>query len=420
MRIRFGGLWRHPDFVRLWSGQTISVFGSLIGQTALPFTAIIYLKARPLEVALITSSSVLAGICVGLFAGVWVDRLRRRPIMIAADLGRAAVLATVPLAAAFGVLRIEQLYAVAFVSGVLTTFFDVAYASYLPTLVRPDELVEGNSKLTGSAAVAEFGGFSAAGWLVQLLTGPGAVLIDAVSFVWSALAVRSIRTPETAPVPPAGRLGVLPEIGEGLRFVAREPVLRAVTASFVALQLAFGMVGAVFLLYTNRELGFSPGVLGMIFGVGGVMSFVGALVAGWAGRRFGVGGSMILGLAIAACGLLVVAGAREASLFAAVLLVGQQLISDGAWTVYEINQMSLRQALAPERLLGRVNAAIRFAGLVAMLIGSLTAGAAADAAGPRVVIVAAACVMLAGAASLLLSPARRVRELGAAASAVIP
>ena len=145
MRVRFTGLWRHPDFMRLWTGQTISVFGSLTTRLALPFTAVVYLDARPLQVALVTSSDVLAGICFALFAGVWVDRLRRRPIMIVADLGRAVIIGSVPLAAVFGALRIEQLYAVAFLAGILTTFFDVAYQSYLPTLVGQDELVQSSS-----------------------------------------------------------------------------------------------------------------------------------------------------------------------------------------------------------------------------------------------------------------------------------
>ena len=186
MLSRFGGLWRHPDFVRLWAGQTVSVFGSLTTGLALPFTAVIFLDAPGWQVALLGSANVIAGISVGLFAGVWVDRLRRRPIMIIADLARAVIIATVPIAALFDVLHMPQLYVVAFTTGVLTTFFDVAYQSYLPTLVTEEELLEGNSKLTGSASVAEAGAFGAAGWLAQVLTAPGAMAIDAVTFLVSA------------------------------------------------------------------------------------------------------------------------------------------------------------------------------------------------------------------------------------------
>ncbi len=231
MRLRFEGLWRHRDFTRLWAGQTISVFGSLVGRIALAFTAILYLHARPFEVALIAAFDVFAGICVGLFVGVWVDRLRRRPIMIAADIARAAVTGSIPLAALFGVLRIEQLYVAAFAGGALTTFFDVAYQSYLPTLVEKDRLLEGNSKLTASFSVAEFGAFGISGWLVKLLTGPGAIAVDAVSFLFSAGAVRAIRAPEPTPPPPEQRQSVRAEIVEGLRAVLHDGILRTLAAS---------------------------------------------------------------------------------------------------------------------------------------------------------------------------------------------
>jgi MFS family permease len=303
MRARFDGLWRHPDFLRLWAGETISVFGSLVGGLALGFTAVVYLDASPFQVALVTSSNTLAGVCVSLFAGAWVDRLHRRPIMIAADIGRAAVLTSIPVAAVLGVLRVEQLYVVGLLMGAMTTFFDVAYQSYLPTLVEEEELVEGNSKLTASASVAEFGAFSLAGWLVQLLTGPGAIVVDAVSFLFSAGAVRAIRTRESAQTPAVQRRSIRAEIAEGIRAIVRDRVLGALAASAISLQLASGMVGAVYLLFASRELGFSPGVLGMIFGIGGVTSLVGALVAGWSARRFGTGGAMILGLAIAGVGV---------------------------------------------------------------------------------------------------------------------
>lgn len=330
MNRRLTGLWRHPDFVRLWAGQTVSVFGSLVSRTALPFTAIIYLHASAFQVALVTSSDLVAGIVVGLVAGVLADRIRRRPLMIAADLGRVLALGSIPAAAVFGVLRVEQLYAVAFTAGVLTTFFDVAYQSYLPTLVRADELIEGNSKLAASFSVAEFGAFSASGWLVQLLSAPGAIVIDAVSFLFSAASLRAIRAPEPAPPPAGGRERFHIEALEGMRHLGGDPALRAVTASFVALSLSSGMTGAVFILYTNRTLGFAPGVLGVIFGVGGLSSLAGAMAAGWSSRRFGIGCTMALGLGIAGCGMLAVAGARDASLFAAGLLVAQQLITDPA------------------------------------------------------------------------------------------
>jgi MFS family permease len=409
MRHRFTGLWRHPDFLRLWTGQTISVFGSLTTRLALPFTAVVYLDASAFQVALVTSSDVLAGICFALFAGVWVDRLRRRPIMIAADLGRAAIIGSVPLAAVFGELRIEQLYAVAFLAGILTTFFDVAYQSYLPTLIDSGQLVDGNSKLAASASVAEFGSFSLAGWLVQLITAPGAMGVDAASFLFSAASLRAIRAPEPPPPPVADRASVRHEVMEGVRVLWRDPRLRAIAGSRVAFASASGMVGSVFVLFVTRDLGFSPGVQGVIYGVGGITSFGGAAAADWCRRRFGAGGAMMGGLILGGCGVLLIVGAPNITALVAVILVAQQIISDPGWTVYEINAISLRQAIAPESVLGRVTAAERFGGLVAMLIASLVAGVVASLVGVRPVLVLGACCTFVGVLIIFASPVRNIR-----------
>jgi MFS family permease len=407
MRVRFGGLWRHRDFVWLWSGQTISVFGSLTTRVALPLTAIVYLDAPAYQVALLTSVDVLAGILVGLYAGVLVDRMPRRPLMIGADVGRAALLGSVPLAALFGVLGMPQLFVVKFAAGVLTVLFDVAYQSYLPTLVSKDELVEGNSKLTASASVAEFGAFSASGWLTQLITAPGAILVDAVSFVASAASLLGIRAEEAPPRPAQEHEDVRTEIGDGLRAVWRDPVLRALAASVMAFGGASGLIGGVILFYLNRDLGFSPGVLGLTFGVGGVTALGGSLVAGRARERFGPGGAAALGMAFGALGILPMLAVTEASAFALALLVLQQVVSDPGWTVYEINEVSLRQAVTPAPLLGRVNGAMRFSLLVATLAGSVLAAGIAAVLGARAVLAIGAAVTFAGAAAVYFSPARR-------------
>lgn len=418
MRGRLTGLWRHPGFIRLWAGQTISVFGSLTTRVALPFTAIIYLDARPFEVALLTSADVMAGILFGLLAGVWVDRLPRRPIMIAADLGRASIIGSIPLAAVAGRLTIEQLYVVAFSAGVLTMFFDVAYQSYLPTLVKTEELVEGNSKLAASASVAEFGAFSAGGWLVQLVTGPGAMLVDAVSFVVSAVSLGMIRQKEPPPILGAGRASVRDEIVDGLLTVARDGVLRTVAVSWISLSFASGTFAGIFVLFVTRDLGFSPGVQGVIYGVGGMTSLFGALAADQARRSLGVGGAMAAGLLLGSAGVLSIVVSPRVSAVAVVLLVSQQVISDPGWTIYEINQISLRQAMAPPQMLGRVNAGVRFAGLIAMLTGSLLAAALAGPIGARGVLALGACLPIAGAAFVLLSPVRRMRGIASSAGEI--
>ena len=237
MRPHFTGLWRNADFLKLWTGQSISVFGSMIGGSAMTFTAIIFLHATPLEMAILSAARQVPAFMAGLMAGVWVDRLRRRPILITTDLGRALLLATIPLAAAFGALRIEHLYVVAFGTSLLTLLFDVAYQAYLPALVQREEVLEGNSKLTASASVAEFGGFSLAGWLVQWLSGPATILIDALSFVVSAVSLAFIRRREPAGAPTAAQepSGVWREIVDGLRVIRRNSVLLAIGITEVLL-----------------------------------------------------------------------------------------------------------------------------------------------------------------------------------------
>ena len=408
MRVRFDGLWRHPDFVKLWTGQTISVFGSLITGTALPFTAILTLDASPLEVALLAAANHVPGLVFGVPAGVWVDRLRRRPVMIAADLGRAALVVSIPLAYAFDALAMWQLYAVALSAGGLTIFFDVAYQSYLPVLVSRDELIEGNSKLAATASVSEFAGFSVSGWLVQVFSGPVAMLVDAVSFVISAVFLRAIRTPEPAPVPPEARAGALSEAAEGMRAVLRDPLLRSLAGAMPLAAFGTGMFFATYMIFVTRGLGFDPGVLGVMFGLGGISSLCGAMVAGGAARRFGAGPAMIAGLAMMGVSMLFIPIARGATVVAAALLIAQQISGDGMFMVFDINATSLRQAIAPGPMLGRVNAFNRMLELGFTLAGILLGGAIGQTAGLRPALYIGASSMLAAAVCLLVSPVRKV------------
>jgi MFS family permease len=340
-----------------------------------------------------------------------VDRLRRRPLMIAADLLRALLLVSVPAAALWGVLRIEQLYLIAFLTGSLTILFDVAYQSYLPTLVRREELVEGNSKLTASASVAEFGAFSLGGWLVQLLTAPFAILIDALSFLVSAAGIALIRAPEPPPLPHEQRGALRSEIAEGLHAVARDPILRPLALSTMTEALARGMIGAVILLYLSRGLGFNPGVLGIIFGIGGVSSLIGALFAERITARAGLGRTLMLSLVVMGAGTMLVPLAGDASWLAVAFLVANQLITDPAATVNDIAGVSLRQAVTPERMLGRVTAAIRFAALLLTLVAMLGSGLLAESIGLRSVLVLGASLSAVGALWLFLSPVRRLKGL---------
>ena len=403
----FEGLWRHPDFVKLWAGQTISVFGSLIGRTALHFTAILVLDARPFEVAILLAMGIVPELIVAPFVGVWVDRLRRRPIMIAADLGRAALLASIPAAYAFGALTMEQLYIVAFLTGILSMWFGVAYQTYLPTLVQREELLEGNSKLTASDSVAEVGAFGAAGWLVQVFTGPVAILIDALSFLFSAFFIGRISKTENPPAPKEERIGMIREAREGIQTILGNPFLKATIVSECMNHFAFGMFGAAFGLYVIRVLDFQPGVLGMIYAVGGVSSLVGALFAARAASRLGIGPAMISGLAVIGASMLLVPLAPEGAVLAGAFLVAQQL-GDGGFVIYSINEVTLRQTIAPDRLLGRVNAAFEICAHGVLLLGILAGGALGETLGLRGTLAIGAGAMLLAALCLAASPVRTV------------
>jgi MFS family permease len=408
LRRRFTGLWRHADFMRLWTGQTISGFGSLIGATAIGFTAILVLHATPFELGVLAAARLVPGFLTGLIAGAWVDRLRRRPILIGVDIGRALLLATIPIAAILQRLHIEQLYCVTFLVGILSTTFDVAYESYLPCLVGRDQLIEGNSKLSASASVAEFSGLGAAGWLVQLLTAPLTILIDAASLVVSAISISLIRAPEQ-PAVRQPQPSLRREIIHGMRFILHQPILRATAACTLSKELFGGMYGALVVLYMVRDLGFTPGILGTIWAIGGLSSFGGAVFAGPVTRRLGVGPAMSLALALFSIALFLIPLAQGATLVAALLLIGQQILGDGALTLYQINQVSLRQAVTPSRLLGRVNASVEFLKLGAALVGSLLGGLMGNTFGVRTTLVAGALGSVLSTFWLVMSPIRALR-----------
>jgi len=371
--------------------------------------AILVLNATPGQIAILRAADLVPGFLIGLVAGVFIDRLRRRPLMIAADLGRALLLGSIPLVAFTSHARIEQLYLVALLASLLTVFFDVAEQSYIPAVVGRDRLLDANSKLTATQSIAEVGGFGIAGWLVQLFTAPIAIAIDAVTFVVSAVFVATIRTPEPPPEPRTQPRGVWREMIEGLSALRADASLRAIGISVAAFECSFGIVGTVYSLYALRELGFMPGLLGLVYAVGGVSSLLAAVLAGRLTRRFGVGPTMIGGLVLATIGVLFMPLARGAGIVALLLLLAQQVVGDGGATIYEINETSLRQAIAPAALLGRINAGIRVAALGATLLGTVGGAVLAQTAGYRPALVFGALVMFAGALVIVRSPVGRRR-----------
>src|SRR6266516_1496145 len=278
-------LWRHPNFIKLWAGQTVSLFGSQISLLAIPLTAVLILNDTPLQMGILTAAEAVPYLLFGLVDGVWVDRLRRRAILIVADVGRFIVLSLIPLNYLLGILRIELLYLLAFLVGTLSIFFDVAYRSYLPSLIEREQLIEGNSKLELSRSVGEIVGPGLAGVLVQFLSAPITILVDALSFLLSALSLVWIRTPEPIARSEKPSKGMGHAIVEGLHFVFGEPLLRTLTSSFATLTLFNSVLEAVFILYLTRDVGITPLLLGIIFAVSSVGFVLGAVLAGWLTRR---------------------------------------------------------------------------------------------------------------------------------------
>ncbi|MCY3544614.1 MAG: MFS transporter [Chloroflexi bacterium] len=411
MMRRIRGLTRDPDFAKFWVSRTVSNFGALMG--ALQFVAVLVLHATSLQMGILSALGVAPSIVIGFLIGVVADRIRRRPILIAAELGRFVLLASIPVAYLVGLLRIEQLYAVAFFNGVLTTFFDVANRSYLPTLVRRSDLVDANSKLTASESFAEVTAFSIGGWIAQMANSVLVAAIGGLTFLVSALSLAFIRKQELTADITRQSGSVFREIASGLGVVWNDKLLRALAVANAAENWTVGMLSAVVLVFGVRELGFGPGALGTIFAIGGISSIIGASYAGWAARKFGFGTALVGGYAVYMLSILFIPAAREPLLLAGILLTLAQL-GDGFFTMFMVHESSLRQAITPDRSLGRMNATMRSLGLAALFAGSLVGGWIAGIIGLRLTIVAAASIGILGAVLLAVSPITSVNTIATA------
>jgi MFS family permease len=414
---RRSSLWRQGDFMKLWTGQTISQFGDEITLLALPFVAIVTLGADAIEMGILGVVRFLPWIAFTLPAGVWVDRMRRRPILIGADLVRAAVLASIPLAFLGGWLTMIQIYIVAFLAGTLEVFFDVAYQSYLPSIVERDELVEGNSKLELSRAGSSVMGPTVAGFLVELVRAPFAIAFDAVSYLGAALFVGLIRRPEAGPAPHDPADGKRPsmwhEARAGLSYVRESPYLRNIAACTGTLNL-FGNIGqVVMLLYIINVLKLSAGTIGIIFAIGNLGVLLGALTGGRLAKAFGTG-PVIIGTAMLAGVALVfipLAPVDDPFWF----LVTWGLIGGFATVVYNVNQVGLRQAITPDRMLGRMNATMRLIVWGTIPVGALVGGFLGATIGLQTALWVSAIGAFLGFLPVFFSPVRSLREIPAQA-----
>jgi MFS family permease len=415
--VRPPSIFRRRDFRQLWCAETVSQVGSQVSLLALPLVAISILHATTFQVGALTAVEFSPFVLFGLPAGAIVDRLPRRPVLMSADVGRALALASVPIAYGFDVLSYAQLIGVVFITGSLTVFFDVAYQSILPALVEREQLADGNAKLEVSRSAAQTAGPGIAGILIELMGAATAVTVDAASFVISALFIRGIRAAE----PPiehvdaadGGLRRLVREIREGLRYVLGHRTLRLIAGSTGTSNFFSSMSMAVFLLYAVRERGYSAGVVGLVFAIGNAGAIVGAVTAQRVTRAVSLGPAIVLSMLLAQIGMLILGLAPVSH--AAVYFVGAWILFGFGGVVFNIDQVSLRQAITPQRMQGRMNASMRFMVWGTMPFGSLAGGALGTALGLRPTLIVAGVGGLTAVVWLLGGPVRSLVEIPAAA-----
>jgi MFS family permease len=400
-------LWEHADFLKLWTAQTISVFGDRFSELAIPLIAVLTLGATPGQMGILTAVTRAPFLLIGLFAGVWVDRLPRRPVLITGDVGRAVVLLSIPLAAVLGSLSMLHLYAVGVLVGILTVFFDVAYQAYLPALVHRGQLVEGNTKLEATRSLAGLAGPSIAGVVIQLVSAPLAIVLDAISFVASGGLISLIRRRESSAERPV-RGPVLAEVREGLSVVLGNPLLRSIAGCTGTFNFFNSALFALYILFATRELKLGPAQIGVISSIGGVAGLIGSLMAGRVANRLGVGRSIVCASLLYGLAQVPVAVATAGTAW---LLILSAMIGYFANPIYNINQVSLRQAITPHRLQGRMNATMRFLVWGTMPLGGLLGGVLGASLGLRAAIAVAAAGGLLAFPWVALSPVRTLRAI---------
>ncbi len=385
------GLWRHADFLRLWAAQVVSAFGSRITRTALPIIAVTTLQQSESVIGVLAAMQLVPGVILAMVAGGFVDRGRKRQILIASDVIRAALVASLTLAWVLGGLTMVHVVVVGAGVGAASALFQITDNAYLPSLIGRRHLAEGNAKLETTEAVAEITGPASAGVLIAALGAPLAVVIDAASYVWSALLLGRIRAVERPAAPRAPiALGAdeLPvRTGEdfriGLRAVFGHPLVRPIVLTLMAWSIAGGFFVALYTVFCLRELGVSEAVFGVIIAMGGVGSLAGAVLARSLARSLGVGRTLVLTSALSlACTLFIpLAGMTSSHTVAIGLLVAHQLLSDGFAVAFLVLAVTLRQTVLPREVLGRANAAVHVCTTGVLPVAAVLAGGLAELIG---------------------------------------
>lgn len=411
MSRKFSGPWRNPNFLKLWVGETASLFGSQITILALPLVAANDLQASPSQMGALGFTQYLPWLLVGLFAGVWVDRMRRRPIMLLADLARALLLGIIPITALMGTLRIEHLYIIGFLVGIGNVFFEVAYIAVLPSLLPSKQLVDGNSKLQVSVSTSEVAGPGIAGLLIQALSAPLAIAIDSFSFFISAMSLSWMRVSESPNNSGGDRPSVLKEARDGLRLVLHHRLLRSFVGCSTTGNIAIDAHLAVYVLYLTRELGLNAGTIGFIYALGGVGGLLGAALSDRLVHSLGAGRAAVLsqlchGLCMTAIPFVSLLGGLAVPLLA---------LSHFFWgltaATYTIPALSLRQAMTPTHLQGRITASQRVLTFGVSPVGFLIGGLLGEWLGLWTTLVLAGFGLILSNLWVRLSPLPQIQEI---------
>ncbi len=375
------GLWGHADFLKLWTGQSLSLFGTQVTLLAMPVVAVFLLRADSTAMGIL-GALARAPFVLFLFAGVWADRVRRRPTLILTDLGRAVLIALVPVLWLADALRIEWLYAIVLGVGVLGVFFEVANQAYVPSLVGRELVPEGNAKLQISQSVAQVGGPSVAGLLITFLSAAMVMVVDAVSYLASAIACALVRTPEEKPGGQGQRPTVFAAIGQGLRWVWTQPVLRPMVIS-IAFYMTFATgIQTLYVLYL-RALGVPKFWIGVVLALVGVGAVVGSTLSMKSLRRFGPGPAAFWTIVVGNGAFLLVPLAGGPVWLSVALLGIAQVVIGLTAPIGQVAMGSLRQVLTPNDMQGRVVATVRGLSLGLAPVGALAAGLLGSAIGLR-------------------------------------
>jgi MFS family permease len=401
-------LWHHREFLKLWGGQSISELGSGISQVALPSVAVLILHATPFQLGVIGALTFLPFLLLSLGAGVAVDRLPRRALMIAADSGRMLLLGSIPISFALGVLSLNQIYFVAFLTGACTVFFDVGYQAYLLGLVGRANLIEGNAKLQTSSSVVQIIGPGLAGFLVQIVGSARSVAVDALSYLASIISLALIREQQKLRVE-SSHERIWSQLTEGIRHVWHQPLLRIITVTGATHNFGAMMSNSLFFYFAYQILHLPPVLLGFAIAVGGLGAVMGSIGTGSVVRRLGVGRTLIVTQLLTGVAFLILP--LSASAVPLLFVTVSQLLLGLQRPIHNITQLSLRQAITPDRLQGRMNASIRMVIWGIYPLGALFGGWMGTRVGVVATLVAGGAVCLAAAAWPALQPMRSLREL---------